>query len=195
MIEYSRFPSSEDPLSSDIFVIKTKVATYVFDTGASEQAVAFLNKIPDKTIIISHFHQDHSTNVKNIEFKTLYGGKKTVEYLKCGTAVDEQIDLEEGISIIPLTTTHAKGSLALKADDYLFVGDALCGAMLPAGYAYNANMLLSTIRELEKINARSIVISHSGKVVPRDYVISILKNCYSQRNGNNPYILTSFPEF
>ena len=187
---FERFPSSDNPLSSDIFLIKGASVNYVFDTGASSEAKEFLDSIPDKVVILSHFHQDHSANAKSITFRCLYGGKKTCDYLKIGTAVQDRIVLEEGLEISPLITCHAKGSLMLNLNhEYLFVGDALCGCALPDGrYGYNAGMLLSTIRELEKEDFENAVESHSGKIIPKSQVLGNLRTLYAKRNGNNPYI-------
>lgn len=187
-IPYERFPSSENPLSADIFVI----GNYIFDTGASDEAKAFLNSIPNKIIVISHFHADHSTNVRRVDFDKLYGGKKTCDYLKTGIVVSERLILDEtlNIQIAPLTSCHAKGSLMMNLNnEYLFVGDSLCGCSLPDGqYGFNAGMLLSTIRELEKENFKNAVVSHSGDLIPKDAVLRHLKEIYNRRDGNNPYI-------
>lgn len=186
---YERFPSSDNPLSSDLFVIRGKKHNYVFDCGANEEAVEFLKKIENKVVVISHFHQDHTSNVCKTDFISLYGGKKTCNYLHTGTVVSEKTELEEGIEVILLTNCHSKDSLVLNLNnEYLFVGDSFCGCLTPQGYGYNAGVLLETVRELESIDFRYAVISHSGEVVEKNRAVERLKSIYSQRTGNNPYI-------
>lgn len=188
---YTRFESSENPLSSDIFLIKGSKYNYVFDCGSSDKALEFLSKIENKAVIISHFHQDHTSNVPKTDFSVLYGSKKTCLYLKTGTVVDSLLKVDDcDLEIIPLTSCHAKGCLMVNlSHKYLFVGDALCPCMLTEKtYGYNVTMLLSTINELKKQQCSYIVVSHSGNVIEKEKVIEKLTEIYIQRKPNNPYI-------
>ena len=192
--DFGRLPMSTDPLSADVFIIHGQRCTYFIDCGSCDAALDFILSVDgSRNLVLTHFHADHSDNMKRFRegtFETVYGGKKTIERIGCGTIVNTELELEEGIRIIPITNCHAKGSLAVELDgEYLFTGDALCGCDTPQGYGYNAGMLLSTIRELEKCKAKYIVPSHSTQIRPKDEVLTELRKIYSERKGNDPYII------
>ena len=94
---------SYEPLSADVVAVRGDRAWWIFDVGACDEAVDFINALPrssessthldtseciknatvplKKNIVISHFHRDHLLNVVrhcngevSLDFDTLYVG-------------------------------------------------------------------------------------------------------------------------
>ena len=94
---------SYEPLSADVVAVRGDSAWWIFDVGACDEAVDFINALPrssersthldtseciknatvplKKNIVISHFHRDHLLNVVrhcngevSLDFDTLYVG-------------------------------------------------------------------------------------------------------------------------
>ena len=94
---------SYEPLSADVVAVRGDSAWWIFDVGACDEAVDFINTLPrssessthldtseciknatvplKKNIVISHFHRDHLLNVVrhcngevSLDFDTLYVG-------------------------------------------------------------------------------------------------------------------------
>lgn len=76
---YSIIKGNDNPLSSDVAIIKDR---FVFEVGNGDYIIDELNKIDDKIIAISHFHQDHIANLNKLEYKELYIGDNTYKYTK-----------------------------------------------------------------------------------------------------------------
>lgn len=60
---YSFIKGKEDPLSSDVAIISSNNYNYIFEVGSSVEIANELYSIDNKVIIISHFHQDHLSNI------------------------------------------------------------------------------------------------------------------------------------
>ena len=191
-----RFRATEEPLSADVGVIEGKGSTWLFDVGSSEAHLEAILSIPgEKTVVLSHFHPDHTGNIGRLSFRTLYAGRNTLKYTGGGTAVEGEITVEDGhlFRIIPFPSVHAKGSVALEVDEkYLFTGDGLDAAMKGGRIVYNAGMLLDDIRLLERLKADRVLLSHEDPFcVPKEQVLDRLKRIYSLRVNGEPYITVS----
>jgi len=185
----SLLTSSENPLSANVFFIKGKNKTYIFDVGSNLRSKELINNIKSKAIIISHFHQDHFKNISeiNIDDKNLYLGNYSYKVLGHGTLVDKIIEFNDeiNIQIIPLPNSHSKGALALLVDNaFLLVGDALEGSK----DGYNVSLLFDEIKLLRELDYTYIIASHDSIIRPKDDVIKYLEDIYSKRVKSVPYI-------
>ena len=150
----SYIPSCEVPISGEVGVIYGKKTTYLFDVGSTYECLDFLYSLNGKMqIVISHFHGDHtwwltkhragekgmlpgdtiSLTYEPVKYEKLYRGKSTEKYLPDGQIVTEPVLIEDEtpsgqplkLEIIPMPSSHTKGSLALVVnDEYVFMGDA-----------------------------------------------------------------------
>lgn len=138
-------PSETSPLSADVYAIRGETAWWIFDVGACDEAVDFINNLPrdgvapgtaqhlhqdaaplKKNIVISHFHRDHFFNLPRVHFDNLFVGRETFRHCdeniraRSGTQVVESpLQFEDGLKfhIEPIPSSHAKGSLMLTVDD------------------------------------------------------------------------------
>ncbi len=185
-------PSSKDPLSSDVFLIQGKEYNYIFDVGACEEARNWIQTIEKRTLILSHFHGDHSGNMPHFPNDPVFLGKKTAEKVGHGNIVRETQLIHDGmqLEIIPLPSVHAKDSLALNVNHkYLLVGDALYGANIQGRHGYNVSVLYDTIRCLSSIEAEFVLKSHDSQLIySMKEEIQRLETIYQQKIPGQPYI-------
>ncbi len=222
---------SYEPLSADVVAVRGDSAWWIFDVGACDMAVDFINALPrnpvsenasqgalenresaapvsiplQKNIVISHFHRDHLLNVVrhcdgevSLDFDTLYVGShasKVVGEMNCREkrTVTAPISFDDGIHIevLPIPNSHAKGSLALIADDYVFLGDAtypMVGHGTPD--VYNVQILEQQIKMLKSLSPTHFCLSHKrGLVRDKSSVIQFLESVYARRQKNENYIV------
>ncbi len=220
---------SYEPLSADVVVVRGDSAWWIFDVGACDMAVDFINALPrvfvdarvgenaanldscsdasvplQKNIVISHFHRDHLLNVVRhcngevlLDFDTLYVGShasKVVGELggREKVTVTTPLSFDDGvkIQILPIPNSHAKGSLILVVDDFVFLGDAtypMVGHGTPD--VYNVQILGEQIKFLKSLAATRFCLSHKrGLVRDKDSVIQFLESVYARRQKNENYI-------
>lgn len=191
-IEY--LPSSDAPLSAEVYLIKGKNNNYLFDVGISKEARKIVEETKNRMIIISHFHPDHIGNLKFFidDIDNLYLGDYTYKILGYGNIVRDIIEINDGINlkIIPVPNSHAKGSLMLLVNNlYLLIGDSLyCNTK-----GYNVSLLYDEIKLLNELEFKYVLVSHKDKLYPKEVVIKELMYYYSKREKNKPYI--SFKAF
>ena len=186
----SYIPSQENPLSSDVAIIKGK-KIYLFDVGSSDVAFEDIQMIDgDKCAIISHFHPDHIGNLTRLTELPIYVSTNTFKYTNRGTIIEKDIILEEGIVAFLIPSSHAKGSLGLIVnDEYVFIGDALAPSMKKGKVVYNAQLVLECIRLFKSIEAPYFIQSHRmNRVDKKEEVIEKLDDIYAQRKGQESYI-------
>lgn len=158
-----------------------------------------------KNIVISHFHRDHLLNVVrhcngevSLDFDTLYVGSHASKVVgeiagheKITVSSPLLFDDVVHIEILPIPNSHAKGSLALIADDYVFLGDAtypMVGHGSPD--VYNVQILEQQIKFLKSLTATRFCLSHKrGLVRDKDSVIQFLESVYARRQKNENYIV------
>ncbi len=195
----SYIPQEESPLSSDIVIVRGDSGMFIFDVGNNDRATEYLNSISAyKTVILSHFHSDHTAKLEDTIYDELYVGSRTYKSVRAGVTVNAPVILEDGvkIEIIPIPSTHAKGSLALVVDDEIvFTGDATYSMWKDGKVLYNAQLLKEEIDLLEKIKAEKCFLSHgSGKIRSKHCVLTLLKNIYTKRTKDDPYIVVGLKE-
>ena len=218
---------SYEPLSADVVAVRGDSAWWIFDVGACDEAVDFINALPrssessthldtseciknatvplKKNIVISHFHRDHLLNVQrmcggeiSLDINALYVGayaSKTFGEIEgvAKNVVMEPLAFDDGvqIQILPMPNSHAKGSLALIVDDYVFLGDAtypMVGHGEPD--VYNVQILEQQIKLLKSLNASRFCLSHKrGLVRDKTSVIQFLESVYARRQKNENYIV------
>lgn len=189
IISYVR--SSENPLSSDAFIIKGEKYYWIFDVGANEESFSEIEKLElPLNIVISHFHPDHISNISKLTFDRLYVSKNTYRYLDRYldsfklkedsefkskiNIVAEDFYIEDGIKIriFQLPSSHAKGCLALEVNDaYVFLGDAIYPATKGDIKEYNQQILYEEIKKLKTCKGDSFFISHDKTPMTQRTVI------------------------
>lgn len=218
---------SYEPLSADVVAVRGDSAWWIFDVGACDEAVDFINALPrssessthldtseciknatvplKKNIVISHFHRDHLLNVQrmcggeiSLDIDALYVGAYTsktfgeIEGVAKNVVMDP-LAFDDGvqIQILPMPNSHAKGSLALIVDDYVFLGDAtypMVGHGSPD--VYNVQILDQQIKMLKSLNASRFCLSHKrGLVRDKTSVIQFLESVCARRQKNENYIV------
>ena len=107
--------------------------------------------------------------------------------------VMEPLALDDGvqIQILPMPNSHAKGSLALIVDDFVFLGDAtypMVGHGAPD--VYNVQILGEQIKLLKSLTPSRFCLSHKrGLVRDKTSVIQFLESVYARRQKNENYIV------
>ena len=222
---------SYEPLSADVVAVRGDSAWWIFDVGACDMAVDFINALPrnpinenasrsslensesvapvaiplKKNIVISHFHRDHLLNVVRhcngevlLDFDTLYVGSHASKVVgemsdreKVTVAAPLSFDDGMHIEILPIPNSHAKGSLALVVDDFVFLGDAtypMVGHGEPD--VYNVQILEQQIKMLKSLSASRFCLSHKrGLVRDKSSVIQFLESVLARRQKNENYIV------
>ena len=220
---------SYEPLSADVVTVRGDSAWWIFDAGACDMAVDFINALPrisvnevaallensegavpaatqlKKNIVISHFHRDHLLNVVRhcngevtLDFDTLYVGSHASKVVgemsdREKVTVTSPLSFDDGvhIEILPIPNSHAKGSLVLVVDDFVFLGDATY-PMVGHGEPdmYNVQILEQQIKMLKSLSASRFCLSHKrGLVRDRNSVIQFLESVLARRQKNENYIV------
>ncbi len=224
----SYIPCCEMPISGDVGIIRGKKSTYLYDVGSTPECLDFLHSLNGRMqLVISHFHADHtwwltkhkkgdadvrdddeiSISYERPAFEKLYIGKSTEKYLPDGTIVTEPLLIEDEtpsgaplkLEIIPMPSSHSKGSLALSVDDeYLFLGDSTyCRIRKNAETGeewaeYNVMKLQQQIAVLKSLKAEKCLISHDRHFIrPKAVVIRQLEAFYSKREPGENIIKVS----
>lgn len=172
-------PSSNDPLSADVYFIEGERCTYIFDVGNNEHSQKAVSEIKkDKIIILSHFHKDHIGNIDKLDYKELYLGKQTYEKVGKGTVVRDPLTIDDGIrlNIRHCPSPHAKGSLIVTVDnEYTFIGD-----LYYTKPDYDRNLAHMMLKNLEEVDTRYFVISHGQEenIVEKTKLLNMLKEYF-----------------
>lgn len=189
----SYIPQVDEPLSSDVFIIKGSEKMYVYDVGNNNAATSWLNSQSiKKAVIISHFHKDHTANIEYTVFDKLFVGNQTHKSLNQGEIVTEPISINDGVQllIMPIPSSHSKGSLCLMIDnDYLLLGDSIYSMQKEGKAVYNASLLKEQILFLENLPANKLIPSHNNaKVRDKAVVLRLLNGIYRKWDKSSPYI-------
>lgn len=164
-----RVPPVAEPLSSDTFIIEGDTQYYVYDVGASDaacEAIAALDK--PVTVILSHFHRDHTANMARLLPKHTLVGARTRKQLGLGTLVEAPLTFRDGVELIvqPCVSPHAPGCLIATVDGaYTLIGDLHYAR--PGTGQGEAKGMQNLLRSLP---ARYFIVSHvpGSPLVARD---------------------------
>ena len=184
-----RIESSDNPLSADVFFVQGREYTYIVDVGSNDEAFEAVRSVPQKKIIITHFHADHAENLRrlNLTDEDLYVGDYTAKYYGVGTVISKPVHLEDGvvIDILPLPSSHAKGSLTVIVNrKVVLLGDG-CYCNIKG---YNVSLLHDTLAVLKAAEFETAIKSHESKTYTREELINELETIYSLKEKNEPYI-------
>lgn len=187
----SYIEASNNPLSADIGIIKDGQTIWLYDVGCGEHSLNEISKCP-VNVVLSHFHQDHTGNIEQIQADAVYASKETCSHIGKGTIVEEDLYIG-GIHIFPLPSSHCKGSVGMEIDgQYAFVGDGLYCRAKAGEYVYNAQLLKEEIELLRGLQASYLLVSHhEGLVRSKEEVLAELELIYSEREKGNPFIKVS----
>ncbi len=151
--------AASDPLSADVFIIEGDARYYVFDVGCNDEAfeaILALNK--PLTVILSHFHRDHTGNMSRLNPADTLAGARTMKYISGGTLVDTPVTIHDGVTIEvrPCVSPHAPGCLIATVNgEYTFIGDLHYAR--PGTGQGEAKGMLNVLKTLE---TRYFVVSH-----------------------------------
>lgn len=192
----SYWKAQENPLSSDIGVIKGEKYTWVFDVGDGEEALACIRSLEAPiNIILSHFHKDHIGNIGKIDDAKFYQGAHTLKYTHVGEAVHDDIWIEDGVKmhLFEIPSGHAKGCIGLEIDgEYAFLGDAVYCGIKDGKQVYNANLLGEQIKVLRSLQAKYFLLSHRERLVcKKEAVLRQLDNIYAKRDVKSAWIYSN----
>ncbi len=179
--------ASNESLSADIGIIKTKNGTWLYDVGNDPNSI--LTLADNYNVVLSHFHTDHVGNLDKLNIENLYASQYTFSHTQKGFVVDTDIYIDD-LHIFPLPSSHAKGCVGLEIDEeYAFIGDAIYSKANAEYYIYNSQLLKDEIEVLKKLKAKYLLVSHlKGMVMDKDAVIRDLEDIYSLRDRLSPEI-------
>ena len=174
-----QIPATADPLSADVFIIEGDARYYVFDVGCNDavyEAISALDK--PVTVILSHFHRDHSGNMARLAPEKVLAGARTCKYVDNATLVDAPLIIRDGVEIIvqPCVSPHAPGCLIATVDSmYTFVGD-LHYARPGTGQGEAKGML----NLMKSLDTQYFVISHAqgSPLVEKTALLQSLKEYF-----------------
>lgn len=174
-------PATNNPLSADVYFINGDKYCYLYDVGNDENSLHCINKVDkEKVIILSHYHKDHTGNIKHIKVNDLYVGKKTGETIGKGKVVEDTFTINDGVKIevIPCPSPHTEGSLIINVDnEYTLIAD-LYFTRPP----FDVSNAIKMIETLKNINTMYFVVSHQEdeKVIPKEKLIAELLDYFTQ---------------
>lgn len=183
----SYIPATENPLSADIGIIRDGGQTWLFDVGNGTAAIDGLSG--SFQVVLSHFHGDHTGNLKKLDIQNLYVSGETRRHIGGGILVKEDLFLG-AMHLFPIPSSHCKGCLGLEIDEaYAFVGDALYCKGKNGDYFYSTQLLRDEIAVLKKLKAPCLLVSHyPGLARSREEVLAELEELYAQRDMGSDII-------
>lgn len=197
--DISYLPPSNNPLSANVGIVRCQSQTFFYDAGSSAQAAQLIDETEGKkSMVLSHFHPDHTANVVRIHPDCIYGGKQSIKICQLGFSKSELITVQNHIfmednvkiHILPFPNSHEKGSLALEVnEEYVFLGDATYCKALHGGRVYNPQLLQEEIKTLENLKARFALVSHEKDFLQdKEKVLAKLKKIYSYWDKRSKWI-------
>ena len=178
--EYINYiPSSDEPLSADVFFVKGDSKTYIYDVGANELSFCEIEGLPrEKAVILSHFHPDHIANMARIVCDEIYLGRKTYEKLGRGVIVSDKLVIEDGLrlEIMRFPSVHAKGSLVLNINsEYTLIGD-----LYYSNQDCNKDIAREMITAMKRLDTKYFIPSHrpQSPVIEKNELISELEDYF-----------------
>lgn len=202
----SYYEAQENPvLSADSFTIKTPEYLWIFDVGASAGSLEYVeNQLSNPTyinrcnIVISHFHEDHASNLANIKNNyNLYVSKYTYDRYKnkLGTncisvnIINNPYKISD-VQVFPIPSIHAKGCLGLQYDNYVLLGDSLYCKYIDGHVTYNQQLLREQKKLFESISAEYFISSHeASQIKSLKEIIEKINKILTYSVKDSPYII------
>ena len=173
-------PTTNDPLSADVYCIEGDKYCYVYDVGNDERSLQYINQIgKEKVVVLSHHHKDHTGNIVGLHYRDLYVGKKTYEIIGKGIIVEDTLTINDGvrIDVSHCVSPHTEGSLIITVDnEYTLIAD-LYFTRPP----FDEEKAMKMIDFLRNIDTQYFVISHqeNENVIPKEKLIAELTVYFS----------------
>lgn len=181
-------PATDEPLSCHCFVIKDNDTNWIFDVGACNNTLEELQKYENTNIVLSHFHEDHISNIDKLNFNKLYQGDYTFRHTNTGEIVNSSTTIGN-VRLFPLPNTHAKGSVAFEINGFAFLGDAIFPTHRNGHHCYNATLLKEEIEVLKACDVKYFVLAHNDEFIyEKEDIIKRLERVYSLRSPQKAYI-------
>ena len=174
-------PASENPLSADVYFIEGEKYCYIYDVGNNENSEYHINQTnKEKTIILSHYHKDHTGNIDCLNYHDLYVGDKTYETISKGNVVSDTVTIKDGvkIEIIHCPSPHTDGSIIINVDnEYTLIAD-LYFTRPPV----NNEKAIQMINSLKNIDTKYFVVSHlkDEKIISKEKLVLELMDYFNQ---------------
>lgn len=183
-------PATAQPLSADVGLVRTDEMLWIYDVGCTPAVEQALNALPGKkSVVLSHFHPDHTGNLGRVTYHALYAGAFTCKKTGTGTAVTGELVLPGGMRLFPVPAIHAKGCLGMECGEYAFLGDALYPAVKNGQAVYNVSLLAEQIRLLEQRKAEWFLLSHQRPFVQaKEQTLARLRKLYARRVPGQTYL-------
>ena len=155
-----------------IGVVSGQKGTLYFDTGASLKQLHVLDALREEnllknpaSLVISHFHNDHIANFAYFSSCLVYGSKVTARYVRVDRLVGEKtiVDLGEiHPEIVPLPSSHAKGSLILyiPEEKVVYLGDGVYEAVGFDKPYYDRSLFYEMSQVLKPLKVDHYVFGH-----------------------------------
>ncbi len=185
----SFLPASDEPLSADVYFVNGKEYNYIVDVGSCAEALNLVSETDRKRVILTHFHEDHTWNIRNLELddKDLYVGNYTAKTINRGTVVREKVTFTDGplIEVIPMPSSHAKGCLSVLINrEILLMGDSYYNCQK----GYNVSLLYDQIRLLKELEFETAIMSHDERHHSKRKIIRLLESYYACRKQGEDYV-------
>lgn len=189
----SYLPASSNPLSADVIVIHGDSHEWIYDVGSNDVAFEYIESIKkDKIVVISHFHADHTENLKRITFSKMYCGDYTEKKFGLGNVVTAPITFDDGVklTLFPIPSSHSKGAIGVAVGNQCaLLGDSAYATVKNGKAAYNVNHLKDMISTLESTDVKKFLLSHRvGLEVEKEEFIAELKGIYAKRDARQQYL-------
>ena len=185
--------ATASPLSADILLIQGQKNLWLFDVGASPEALTMLQSLPQKpNVILSHFHPDHISNLDKLDHHELFLGGYTFEKIGTGYVIREPFLIDDGVKLrlFPIPSSHAKGCIGLEVNEtYALLGDAAYCSAKNGSAVYNSTLLKDEIATLKALSAPYFLLSHGDPLFQQKKdVLDMLESIYAQRDPKCPVI-------
>lgn len=155
-------PSSQEPLSADVYLIHGDQYEYVFDVGNNEEARDCISGIQkEKIVILSHYHEDHVGNIDKLKYHDLYVGNVTRDTIQKGTVIESELTIQDGVTITirHCPSPHVPGSLIVTINgEYTLFAD-----LYFTKPDYDRQAAKEMLDILKEINTKYFVVSHQEK--------------------------------
>lgn len=166
-----------------IGIVHGSKGTIYFDTGASLKQIRLLECVRlekgfknPSILVVSHFHEDHIANFHYFAGCRVYASKVTARRIRVDEITDGRTMLDLGdikVEIIPLPSSHAKGSLILRVfgEEVVFLGDGVYEAVGfgEKGY-YDRSLFHEMAGVLRSLQSSHYVFGHESLLPTDDQV-------------------------
>lgn len=183
---------TRNPLSAEVIFIfdPEQNLTWIYDVGSCEFAAECINLIPSpKNIVLSHYHEDHYTNITDVSADQVFAGRHGVKRMGRGTVVEGTMNFG-CVTLFEFPSSHAKTCVGLQMGEYAFLGDGVYSDEKMGTQFYNVQKLQALIEFLKKLDVKYLCLSHDRRFIrTKESILLFLEHIYSKRQSSSPYIV------